>query len=68
MIVVTGGTGTIGSALLGRLSARGVPRERTTDTVERILGRPPTSFRSFAEDHAARFEVVSPTSSAEGPC
>lgn len=31
----------------------GGPTERTTDTVERLTGRPPTDFRTFAEDHAA---------------
>lgn len=30
----------------------GGPTERVTDTVERLLGRPPRSFRQFAEDHA----------------
>lgn len=30
----------------------GGPTERTTDTVERLTGRPATTFRQFAEDHA----------------
>lgn len=30
----------------------GGPTERTTDAVERLTGRPPTRFRTFAEDHA----------------
>jgi hypothetical protein len=29
--------------------------ERVTDTVERLLGRPPRTFRSWAEEHAADF-------------
>lgn len=29
--------------------------ERTTDTVERLTGSPPTPFRRFAEDHADAF-------------
>ena len=29
--------------------------ERVTDTVERVLGRPPRSFRAWAADHAADF-------------
>lgn len=32
----------------------GGPTERVTDTVERLVGRPPRSFRRFAEDHADR--------------
>ena len=31
---------------------RGGPTERTTDTVERLTGRPPRSLRTFAEDRA----------------
>lgn len=31
----------------------GGPTERTTETVERVAGRPPADFRTFAEDHAA---------------
>lgn len=31
---------------------RGGPTERVTDTVERLTGRPPRTFRDFAEDHA----------------
>ncbi len=34
----------------------GGPTERTTDTVERLTGRPATDFRSFARDHAAEFD------------
>lgn len=30
----------------------GGPTEKTTDTVENLLGRPPRSFRDFARDHA----------------
>ncbi|MEU0563918.1 NAD(P)H-binding protein [Nonomuraea sp. NPDC005983] len=29
--------------------------EKVTDTVERLLGRPPLTFRQWAEDHAADF-------------
>ncbi len=35
------------------LAARFGQASRTTSTVEEVLGRPPTSFRQFAEDHAA---------------
>lgn len=35
----------------------GGPTERTTDTVERIAGRPPRTFREFARDHAAHFRA-----------
>ena len=31
----------------------GGPTERTTGTVERLTGRPATTFREFAEDHAS---------------
>jgi len=31
----------------------GGPTERTTDTVERLIGHPATTFREFAEDHAS---------------
>lgn len=30
----------------------GGPTERVTDTVERLIGRPPRTIREFAEDHA----------------
>ncbi|MBO1414543.1 hypothetical protein [Streptomyces sp. FH025] len=29
--------------------------ERVTDTVRRVLGRPPRDFRSWVRDHAADF-------------
>lgn len=35
----------------------GGPTERVTDTVERLVGRPPRSFRRFAEDHADRLRA-----------
>lgn len=35
------------------LTARFGQASRTTSTVEEILGRPPISFRQFADDHAA---------------
>lgn len=39
--------------LYRRIRAQGT--RKTTDTVERLLGRPPTSIAAFARDHAAAF-------------
>lgn len=36
---------------IARYQRAGGPTERTTEAVERLTGRPPRSFRDFAEDH-----------------
>jgi len=35
---------------------QGGPTEKTTDTVEQILGRPPRTFQDFARDHAFQLQ------------
>lgn len=42
---------------IGSYQRTGGPTERVTDTVERLVGRPPRSFREFAEDHADRLRA-----------
>jgi len=39
--------------LYRRMRAQGT--RKTTDTVERLLGRPPIGIEAFARDHAAAF-------------
>jgi nucleoside-diphosphate-sugar epimerase len=69
MILVTGGTGRVGGAVLSELSERGLPPraahaamatdpEPVTGTVARLTGTPAGTFADWAADHAADFRTA----------